>query len=120
MKTAILQTEPSRRAPPVIGSNGVVYGTASIGGNGTAFDGFGVVFSLTPPDAVGGAWSEQTLYEFQGGNDGSYPTQLILTRNGVIYGIANDYSVGLYPGGSISSRWNRRVVPTLKSCRHHG
>jgi hypothetical protein len=72
------------------------------------------IFALTPPTAPGGAWtestlfgfdggawSEQTLYDFHGENDGSYPTQLILTRNGVIYGIANDYSEGGTLGGSI-------------------
>jgi hypothetical protein len=92
-------SEPS--AAPVIRSNGVLYGTASNGGLGEPSVAYGVIFSLTPPVAPGGAWSEQTLYEFHNENDGTSPTQVIMTRNGVIYGIANDWFTGGRLGGGI-------------------
>jgi uncharacterized repeat protein (TIGR03803 family) len=50
-------------------SGGVLYGTTLDGGK----EGFGTVFSLTPP-AAGGKWTETVLHSFKGGpGDGANP-----------------------------------------------
>jgi len=67
----------------VIGSGGVIYGNTLFGG---AY-GYGTVFSLTPPSASGGAWTETTLYSFTGGTDGSSPSfGVVIGPGGVLYG----------------------------------
>lgn len=60
--------------------NGNLYGTTSSGGS----QGAGTVFELSPN---GGDWTEQTLYTFQGGSDGSDPSSgLIADSAGNLYG----------------------------------
>jgi len=68
---------------PVIGSGGVLYGTAQ---GGTANK--GVVFSLTPPSSPGGPWIEAVIYSFLGApSDGAGPYGgLVIASDGVIYG----------------------------------
>jgi uncharacterized repeat protein (TIGR03803 family) len=57
------------------GVNGTLFGTAvQCGGTqNQCFFGCGTVFQLTPPAIAGGAWTERTIYRFQGGADGSQP-----------------------------------------------
>jgi uncharacterized repeat protein (TIGR03803 family) len=70
----------------VIGSGGVLYGTATYGGTGSCYLGCGTVFSLTPPASSGGAWTEAVLHSF-GGSDGSYPeASVVIGSGGVLYG----------------------------------
>jgi uncharacterized repeat protein (TIGR03803 family) len=61
-----------------MGKGGVLYGSLGVG----------AVFSLAPPAAPGGAWTEAILYTFSnsGSNDYYYP--LIIGREGVLYGTA--------------------------------
>lgn len=71
--------------------NGALYGTTSSGGaflcNG-GNTGCGVVFKLTPPSEAGGAWAEQVLYNFQGGNDGWQPSGgVVFDKSGALYGV---------------------------------
>lgn len=77
----------------VIGKNGVLYGAVQFAGTsancpfGSVSYGCGAVYSLTPPASAGGAWTEQTLYIFQGGNDGAVPLAgLAMGTNGELYG----------------------------------
>jgi uncharacterized repeat protein (TIGR03803 family) len=82
------------------GKNGQLYGTTLNGG----LPGFGVVYELTRPAGAGLAWTEQVLYAFQGGSDGSYPSSG-LTRgpNGAFFGTTGGtYSVsqGQYLDGT--------------------
>jgi hypothetical protein len=78
----------------VVGKNGVLYGTVQYAGLspnctlfGEALYGCGAVYSLTPPASPGGAWTQQTLYTFQGGGDGAVPlSDLAIGRNGELYG----------------------------------
>ncbi len=80
----------------VIGSDGVLYGSTSIGGTGgagpcpinvpTGAGGCGIVYSLTPPAAAGGTWTEKVLYNFQGGDDGQAPGTMVIGPGGVLYG----------------------------------
>src|SRR5664279_570642 len=62
---------------------GNLYGTTTTGGStGT---GYGTVFELTP--AAGGTWTEQVLYSFRGGTDGTWPyAGLIFDAAGNLYG----------------------------------
>lgn len=85
-------TDGSQLFGPVIAHNGVLYGTAEIGGNlscGYANLGCGTVFALTPPAIQGGAWTETTLYAFQGGpNDGLAPWgPVVFDASGNLYGV---------------------------------
>ncbi len=80
----------------VIGENGVLYGATQYGGfsSNCTFYGCGVVFALTPPASGSGAWTENTLYTFMGGNDGAVIVEdLIIGKNGALYG-------STYSGGS--------------------
>jgi uncharacterized repeat protein (TIGR03803 family) len=79
-----------------IGSGGVLYGTDRCGG------GDGTVFSLTPPASPGGAWTETTLYSFNGGGSyGALPLGVVIGPNGVLYGTT--YSGGTSNNGSVFS-----------------
>jgi uncharacterized repeat protein (TIGR03803 family) len=74
-------------------AQGNLYGTASTGGlRGTACsNGCGAVFELSPPAAPGGTWTETTLYEFQGDEDGAQPAgTLIMDSAGNLYGTTLD------------------------------
>jgi uncharacterized repeat protein (TIGR03803 family) len=72
---------------PLVIDGGTIYGTTRSGGTGSGcFDDCGTVFSLTPPLAPGGAWTESVLYRFSGGSEGSAPSGIVLSE-GVIYGI---------------------------------
>jgi uncharacterized repeat protein (TIGR03803 family) len=62
---------------PIPGNDGYFYGTTDGGGtNG----GVGTVFRISTTGAV------TRLYSFTGGNDGAYPTQLLLGSDGYFYG----------------------------------
>ena len=68
----------------LLGSNGILYGTAATGG---AFKSYGTVFSLTPPSGGGTTWSETTLHSFGEGNDGAIPLgNLFQGADGYLYG----------------------------------
>jgi uncharacterized repeat protein (TIGR03803 family) len=77
-------------ASVVIGSGGVLYGTTSGGGGVSARRcnaGCGMVFSVTPPESIGGAWTETVLYAFTDrGADGSNPDTPLTFDGAVLYG----------------------------------
>jgi len=67
----------------VAGPGPVLYGQ-SVGGGASNL---GTVYQLTPPAVQGGAWTENVLYSFQGGTDGSVPVgPLVRSSTGVLYG----------------------------------
>jgi hypothetical protein len=84
-------------ATVVMGKDGALFGTTYSGGSGPC-DEFipptcGTVFSVTPPETPGGAWTEAVLYNFTGGTAPAYPTTgVTIGECGVLYGI-------LGPGG---------------------
>jgi uncharacterized repeat protein (TIGR03803 family) len=63
-----------------IGSGGELYGT-------TDGSGIGTVFSLTPPSAPGGLWTEHILHEFSNSPDGFLPQAgVTVGPGGIVYG----------------------------------
>jgi hypothetical protein len=81
-------------APDVvtIGPDGVLYGVTWEGGRSSPFvrqSGPGVFFSLTPPSAAGGAWTETVLCEFRFAGGAKPSDPLILGKDGVLYGTAS-------------------------------
>jgi len=75
----------------MMGESGMLYGTALIGGTANN----GVAFSLTPPVASGGNWTEKVLYAFEGGGDGGYPMGVAIGSGGVLYGTTFDGGVSI-------------------------
>ena|SRR5579862_1041352 len=77
----------------VFDTAGNLYGTTTQGGN----TGNGTVYKLTNS---GSGWTEQILYNFQGGSDGATPTGgLIFDHAGNIYGTTNTGGSG--GGGTV-------------------
>jgi len=75
---------------------GNLYGTTRFGGAGF---GYGAVFQLTPS---GQGWTENTLYEFQGGADQGNPqTSLIIDSSGNLYGTTPWFLYGNDDGGTV-------------------
>jgi len=76
----------------VADATGNLYGTSNLGSKNSN----GVVYELVR--GANGTWSDQVIYSFTGGSDGSYPNgNLIFDAAGNIYGTANqggDYGVG--------------------------
>lgn len=73
-------------APVIIGPDGSLYGTTTMGGNN-----YGTVFKLTPTAHVCQTticpWNETILYRFSGGSDGANPySPVVLDAAGNIYG----------------------------------
>jgi len=105
-----------------IGAGGVLYGTTQFGGSvaacGQEEPGCGTVFSLTPPTAPGGAWTEAVLYTFPGtSSDGCGTQNLAIGKEGELYGTS--YSGGASGAGTVFSltpprsrggRWAEKVL----------
>jgi len=71
-------------------ASGNLYGTTAYGGVVNAGC-CGTVFELSPPSQPGGSWTETTLYQFKGGNDGAHSLgTLIMDRQGNLYGTTLD------------------------------
>jgi uncharacterized repeat protein (TIGR03803 family) len=60
--------------------DGNLYGTTTLGGSGPCSKGCGTVFELAPDG------KETSLYDFQGGVDGSAPLGVIRDKDGNLYG----------------------------------
>ena len=67
-------------APAALDSFGNVY--VSTNGGGTLNEGFILRFSKS----AGGVWTGNTIYTFQGGNDGAIPWNMVLDSAGNLYG----------------------------------
>jgi uncharacterized repeat protein (TIGR03803 family) len=92
----------------VVGSDGVLYGTTLYGGTYDA----GTVYSLTPPAAPGGAWTETVLYSF---DDGGLYGAVAIGSGGVLYGTTwgggnNGTVFSLTPPASPGGAWTESVL----------
>jgi len=81
--------------------SGNLYGTTTVGGdlgcNVVYQPGCGTVYELTPSQS---GWTENILYQFQNGNDGSLPyAGLIFDPSGNLYGATNNGGTG--GGGTV-------------------
>jgi uncharacterized repeat protein (TIGR03803 family) len=78
----------------VFGSDGALYGTAQLDGltapNCATRGGCGTVFKLAPPVSPGGVWTETVLYSFTGGDDGAFPSSLVLGPHGALFGTTSN------------------------------
>jgi uncharacterized repeat protein (TIGR03803 family) len=101
-------------APVVIGPDGSLYGTTSMGGLN-----YGTVFKLTPPPTICHSticrWHETILYRFTGGEDGGNPySPVIFDAAGNIYGTTQ--SGGVADLGAVfkltrsGSNWTQTVL----------
>jgi uncharacterized repeat protein (TIGR03803 family) len=78
--------------------SGNLFGTASAGGG---VPNAGVVYELSPPAIAGGSWTQQVLYSFSGGADGSGPmSALISDAAGNLFGTT---SAGGLAGGGLTA-----------------
>jgi uncharacterized repeat protein (TIGR03803 family) len=78
---------------PTFDTAGNLYGAACHGGA----HGYGVVFKLAPN--ADGSWTESSLYDFTGGDDGSCPLELLFDAAGNLYS-ATVWG-GAYGGGVV-------------------
>ena len=98
----------------IIDGAGALYGEAAAGGA----TGNGTVFKLIPPENGQGAWTEQTLWSFQGGSDGSYPSgTLAAGKGGVLYATTtaggttgNGTVFALTPPPKGSTMWGEQIL----------
>jgi len=98
-------------ASVVIGSGGVLYGTTFYGGQG-----FGTVFSLTPPASPGGVWTEAVLHSFTDGTDGLNPLAgVTIGKGGALYGTTYNANnvFKLSPPASPGGKWHSTVLYTF-------
>jgi uncharacterized repeat protein (TIGR03803 family) len=106
----------------LLGNHGALFGTAESGGFHD-FDGFGVVFGLTPPSIPGGSWSEATLTAFEGDTDGSAPLGgLTMGKSGAVaFGttaganLANNCGTvfEISPPNKLHNSWSRTNIFTF-------
>jgi uncharacterized repeat protein (TIGR03803 family) len=69
------------QSPLLMDREGNLIGATGSGGGATSCEvGCGTIFTLSPEG------TEQVLYRFQGGSDGSYPGSLVADRRGNLYG----------------------------------
>jgi uncharacterized repeat protein (TIGR03803 family) len=74
---------------------GNLYGTTTSGGDFSCGEaGCGTVFKLSPPTQQGDAWTETTLHQFAGGNDGAF------SAGSVIFGLRDHLYGATGFGGS--------------------
>jgi uncharacterized repeat protein (TIGR03803 family) len=106
--TALSQPE----GPPVFDADGNLYGQAEN-------PNYGSVFALQPPPGKG-AWTEQTLYTFKGGDDGGYATPgLVFDAAGHLYGATEGYVPASVPGSvfaltpSKKGKWTETTLATF-------
>jgi uncharacterized repeat protein (TIGR03803 family) len=84
--------------PLVIDANGVLYGTAQLGGAGR-----GTIFRLTP---TASGYAFDVIYAFTGANDAASPLGLIVDATGTFYGTS-------YSGGEAACGTVYRLAPAL-------
>jgi len=109
---------------PVVGAQGILYGTTYSGG----LDGEGVIYRLVPPATRGGSWVYRVLHPFTGGLDGASPKgELTLRGKGILYGTATRGGSGgggiifqLVPPVLAGGAWTENVLYNFGSAASDG
>jgi uncharacterized repeat protein (TIGR03803 family) len=103
-----------------IGPGGTLYVSTDTGGVGPCGGvnaGCGAIFSLVPPVAAGGSWTETVIYSFTSGGDGQGPN-VIESNAGVLYGTAGGGGGGtaftLTPPASSGGSWTITVLHAFR------
>lgn len=93
----------------VMDSSGAIYGAL----NG----GRGAIFKLSPPNPPATTWTNQILYTFLGGADGSMPSNGLLLRNGELFGVTHDLGdtgrgtvFRLSPPVAPATAWTKTII----------
>ena len=73
-----------------VGEGGVLYGV----NRGAPGQVDGIAYSLTPPQATGGAWTFDVLYTFVGGGGPKSPNALSIGSGGILYGSSRTGGTG--------------------------
>jgi hypothetical protein len=102
---------------------GVLYGTTS----GAGATGNGTVFSLTPPTAPNGPWTEAVLYSFPGGSEGTSPEAgVVFGSGGILYGttagnsVTDGTSYKLTPPSAPGGEWTQTVIHNFDGLNEDG
>jgi uncharacterized repeat protein (TIGR03803 family) len=111
----------------VADGTGNLYGTTVNGGTDSSCS-CGTVFELSPPTTVGGSWTETILYSFEGGSDGSHPSNaLIFDVQGNLYGTTPDGGNNnrgtvfeLSPPATAGGSWTETVLWRFPDSRLRG
>lgn len=89
-----VRSNPDGQNPETIlmGAGGVLYGITYAGGSVGCHEdyGCGTIFSLTPPAAPGGAWTESVLCSTEGNGT---PNSFVMGADGVLYGTAQSNGI---------------------------
>jgi hypothetical protein len=119
--------------PLALDANHNLYGIALGAGSQSCPPGIcAMVFELSPPAKLGGAWTETVIHTFQGGNDAAYPQgTLVLDSHGSLYGtsiqggggpcVENGALVGcgtiyrLSPPASPGGSWTEAILHSFQS-----
>jgi uncharacterized repeat protein (TIGR03803 family) len=123
----VIYTFPGLVAPNgglIADAGGSLYGTTLDGGSCDSYYGCGTVYKLTPPTAPGAEWTQQVLYNFQGGNDGWAPSGgLVMDKTGALYGVTGQGGPGeagvvykLTPPFGDSQNWTESILHTFSGC----
>jgi uncharacterized repeat protein (TIGR03803 family) len=83
-------TDGAQPVASLIEVNGLLYGTAQLGGDADS----GVVFSIDPTTGA-----ETVLHAFAGGTDGAYPLASLINQEGILYGTTEGGGGGRCNGG---------------------
>jgi uncharacterized repeat protein (TIGR03803 family) len=107
------QCQNPTRGPLIMDATGALYGTCHGGGTHN----MGVVFKLSPPTGGGTAWTESTIWSFNGGKDGSDPTSgVVFGHDGSLIGATDGGNGGVFelrPPAAGQTRWQDKQLWTF-------